>query len=246
MVDTIVIDGVEIPFNANWKRISISLSGGSDSAMLAHILCDLITKTNSAAEVHIISHTRNWKTKPWQEWDSKNVYNYLVNAFKNIKFTRHEGFVAPELEWGEKGPTMYDEYNKLVSGDNIQIRAFSEYVCFHNDIDVYFNAVTRNPRNVDFKGLHTRDVEPDENNHHLVIMKHMNKLVCHPFRFIEKDWIIRQYKNRNLTDLLNITRSCEGEFDGLDYDTYTPGQFVPTCGECFWCKEREWAIEQSK
>ena len=45
-------------------------------------------------------------------------------------------------------------------------------------------------------------------------------------------------------DLFNITRSCEGEFNGINYKTYTPGQFVPLCNECFWCKERAWAIEQ--
>jgi hypothetical protein len=49
-----------------------------------------------------------------------------------------------------------------------------------------------------------------------------------------------------ITDLLNITRSCEGEFEGIDYKTYIKGQLIPTCGKCFWCKEREWAIEQNK
>jgi len=61
-----------------------------------------------------------------------------------------------------------------------------------------------------------------------------------------KDWIIKKYDEENILDLLNITRSCEGEFEDLDYTTYTPGQTVPICGECFWCKEREWAIEQNK
>jgi hypothetical protein len=53
-------------------------------------------------------------------------------------------------------------------------------------------------------------------------------------------------RESNVEDLLEITRSCEGEFTGIDYKTYVRGQFVPVCGECFWCKEREWAIEQNQ
>jgi hypothetical protein len=64
--------------------------------------------------------------------------------------------------------------------------------------------------------------------------------------YTSKDWIIKQYYEHNIEDLLKLTRSCEGEFDGIDYLTYTPGQSVPVCNECFWCKEREWAIGQVK
>jgi hypothetical protein len=74
----------------------------------------------------------------------------------------------------------------------------------------------------------------------------MNRWAIHPFRFTEKSWVIKQYKDLEIEELLNITRSCEGEFENLTYETYTPGQYVPTCGKCFWCKEREWAIEYNK
>jgi len=77
-------------------------------------------------------------------------------------------------------------------------------------------------------------------------MKHMGIDICHPFVYTTKDWIVKQYYENNIEDLLNITRSCEGEFEHITYQTYTPGQYVPICRECFWCKEREWAIEQIK
>jgi hypothetical protein len=64
--------------------------------------------------------------------------------------------------------------------------------------------------------------------------------------YTKKDWIIKQYFENGIEELLNLTRSCEGEFEDVDYTTYTAGQHVPVCGKCFWCKEREWAIEQSK
>ena len=243
----ISVDGVNIPFNKDWKNISISLSGGADSTLLTYLLCDHIRKEKlEDITIHIISHVRCWKTKPWQKYDSLRVYNWLEEEFKKLNFKRHTNFISPDLEYAVTGPSLTDEYDKKVSGDNIQIRGFAEYICYTLDIDAYYNAVTRNPKDVDFKGMTERDIDPDDNNSYLVLMKHMDRWAVHPFRFIEKSWIVKQYFRLGLEDLLENTRSCEGEVEGLNYKTYRPYQFVPICGKCFWCKEREWAIEQNK
>lgn len=243
MLKYIEYDEVKIPFDTDWKKLSISLSGGADSALLASMLCDAIRyEGNPHCEVHVIQHIRCWKTKPWQKYDGLRVFEWLLKKYPDITFQRHTNFIPPELEWGDKGPQWIDEYGKTVSGDNIELRAFAEFVCHTYDIPVYFNAVTRNPRNVDFQGMPTRDIDPTEDNQHLLIMEHMGKLACHPFRFTQKDWVIKQYKEQDKEDLLSITRSCEGEIKGVDYTTYKPGWPVPECGKCFWCKEREWAL----
>ena len=65
------------------------------------------------------------------------------------------------------------------------------------------------------------------------------------FRFTTKDWVVQQYVKFGIMDLFNITRSCEGEFSTINYLTYAPNDPVPTCGECFWCKEREWAVRSA-
>jgi len=233
---------MQIPFDKNWKNIAIGLSGGADSALLTYLLSSLVTTQS----VHIISHKRMWKTKPWQSYDSLNVYAWFLKRFPNIKFIRHTNFIAPDIEYGNIGPSLTDEYGKQVSGDNIQQRSFAEYVCFNENVDAYYNAVTRNPRLALFNGMRERDIDPTDDNKHLERMVHMGVEVLHPFRFIEKSEIVKTYKELDIMDLFNISRSCEGEFEGIDYTTYKPGQYVPTCGECFWCKEREWAIEQSK
>lgn len=231
-----------VPFSNSWKRIAISLSGGADSALLSYLICQKV----KSQELHFISHIRCWKTKPWQKYDATIVFEWLQKRFPNVKMYRHINFIPSEMEWGNIGPVWTDEYGKNVSGDNIELRAFAEYTCYTNNIDVYFNAVTRNPRNVNFQGMPTRDIEPTTKNQHLVLMEHMGGLAAHPFRFIEKSEIIKEYINQEIQDLFMLTRSCEGTFENITYKTYTPGQYVPTCGECFWCKEREWAIEQNK
>lgn len=237
------MDECNIPFDPKWKNIALAVSGGADSALLTYLVCNEI---KAETTVHIINCVRCWKTKPWQQQDIKNVFGWMKERFPHITFKKHTNFIPPELEWGSVGPTVTDEYGKLVSGDTLELRSFSEFVCVTNNIDVYFNAVTKNPKDVSFSGLSIRDIEPDGENKHLELMIHMGFLVSHPFRFIEKKWILKKYIELGLQDLLNITRSCEGTFTDLNYKNYIPGQMVPVCGECFWCKEREWAIEQTK
>jgi len=237
-----VIDDLKIPFNDDWNNIAVALSGGADSALLAFLLCNY----NQEITVHCTSHVRMWKTKPWQKFDSKNVFDWLVTRFPKTNFVRHINFIAPELEYGNVGPNLTDEYGKKVSGDNIQIRAYAEFICHTENCDAYYNAVTRNPKNTNFSGMKERDIEPNDNNQHLRLMKHMNRYAVHPFRFVEKSWVLKQYRKHNIMDLFDLTRSCEGTVRGLTFENYTPGQYVPVCKECFWCKEREWAIEQSK
>ena len=231
---------MNIIFNQNWKSVAISVSGGADSALLAYLICSQVTTQS----VHIISHKRMWKTRPWQSHDSLNIYTWLLKKFPNVKFVRPTNFIAPDIEYGNIGASIPDEYNKFVSGDNIQQRAFAEYVCFNENVNAYYNAVTRNPRGLELGGMKERDIDPTDDNKHLERMIHMGVEVLHPFRFIDKSEIVKKYKELDIINLFDITRSCEGEFDGIDYKTYNPGQYVPTCGNCFWCKEREWAIEQ--
>lgn len=235
---------VNIPFESTWRNVAIGVSGGADSALLAYMICELAKEHN--VTVHIVNHVRMWKTRPWQQVDADKVYNWLFQRFYHTNFVRHKNFIAPELEYGNLGPVLTDEYSKKVSGDNIQQRAYAEFICDKVGADAYFNAVTRNPRSAEFSGMSERDIERTDSNKHLEYMIHMNRVVSHPFRFVDKSWILSQYKLLDIMDLFELTRSCEGEFENINYQTYTPGQYVPTCGECFWCKERTWAIEQTK
>lgn len=222
-----------VTVDKNWNRIGISLSGGADSALLAYLV---LKETN--ADIYFTTQIRMWKTRPWQRYIAQNVVNWFRERFPN-RIKHIEGFIPPEME--EPNTTyITDEYGAEKPGNRIILRAHNEFIIHTHKLDAWFAAVTKNPEDVP-GGL------PERNEGVLPLhMKHMGIDICHPFVYTTKDWIVKQYYENNIEDLLNITRSCEGEFEGLDYTTYTPGQIVPTCGECFWCKEREWAIGQAK
>jgi len=254
-VKTVKVDGLSIPFDETWDKILVSVSGGADSAMLCHTLASIIEERSLSTEIHVSSNIRMWKLRPWQRYDSLRVFQYLEDKFKTIKFVRHENFVPPELEWGNKGPTI-DHNGEQISGDILELRAFNEYVCSMNGIKAYYGAVTHNPYGTSFDGhMPERNLNPAAFRYRSMVNLVENKagvaFALHPFRFIDKSWVMRQYKRLDLSDLLNRTRSCEGDtsqypeiFKGLDYSTYVPNQEVPECGRCFWCLERNWAIEK--
>lgn len=239
------IDEVYFPFDSRWHRIGISISGGADSALLGFLLCSLISDKKLDIEIHVITNIRMWKTRPWQRYNSIDVYMWLKNKFKDLQFYRHENFISPELEYGNIGPIIKDQYGNMKSGDQINTRSYAEFVCHTNKIEAWFSAITKNaPEDFSSKGMPDRNVDKFTDLKSIV-NEHEGLWVCHPFRFTTKDWIVKQYKNNNILDLFYQTRSCEGDFDFLNYKNYIPGQSVPECGNCYWCQERHWAIEKN-
>ena len=105
---------MDVRFDYNWKNIAISVSGGADSALLAYLVCDLAKEHETT--IHIINHIRMWKTRPWQQYDGERVYNWLFQRFYHTKFVRHINLIAPDVEYGNMGPIIKDEYGKMVSG----------------------------------------------------------------------------------------------------------------------------------
>jgi hypothetical protein len=226
---------MELYLKHNWERIGISISGGADSALLAYLIC-----SNTNADIHFTNQIRLWKTRPWQEHVADNVIDWFKSHFKN-NFYLHRNLIPSELEWSDKGPTIVDEYGKLKSGNQIILRSHNEYIAHKYKLNALYGGINKNP-DIKIEGsLADRD-----NGHILPHFIHNGIDICHPFVYTKKDWIIKQYYEHDIEDLLNLTRSCEGEFKDIDYTTYTSEHYVPVCGKCFWCKEREWAIEQNK
>lgn len=224
---------MNIHLNKGWSRIGISLSGGADSALLAYLIL-----SNTDADIYFTTQIRMWKTRPWQGYVAKNVVRWFRNKFDN-NINHIENFIPPELE-EPASPLIQDEYGKFKPGNRIILRAHNEYVCHSNKLDAWYAGVTLNPIEQFEGALADRDSAnlPE-------ITEHMGVTVVHPFVNVRKNEIIKKYFDLGIEDLLNITRSCEGEFETINYKNYIPNQEIPTCGNCFWCKEREWGISNA-
>lgn len=233
--------GVYFHINPEWNSILITLSGGTDSAIMTYIICNFITNNNLKIKVHIASGIRFWKTKPWAAFHSLAVFNHLKDSFPSIDFIRHEFFVPPDIEYGYIGPTIKDLNGAMKSGDQITNRTFCEYLCFKYKINAVFSGVTMNIPNTEISGMASRDAEfsNKEEDLYMLIFEYNGIVVSNPLRTIDKNWVMRAYKDFNQLNLLEKTRSCEGIFDGLDYTTYVEGQYVPECNICYWCNERQ-------
>lgn len=239
-LSTYKADGLYIPFDPTWNRVLINLSGGADSAILTFLLCKHIEDNNYNCTVDVVSYIRMWKTRPWQSSIALNVYNWLKNRFPDIVKNRYTTFIPPELEMGAIG--LINDLGR--PGDAIIGTSYSQYLQAQHGYNAIYNATTKNPPgNTNPRRVVTRDNPQIERS--ILALLGTDGWFLTPFTLVAKDWIVKQYVNNDVLDLLNTTRSCEGEFSELNYKTYIPNQIVPICNECFWCDERAWAKKEA-
>jgi len=234
------VDGVRIPINPEWNNIVVMLSGGADSACLTYNLCKIIETYNLNIKVHIFSGIRVWKSRPWAADVSERVYNWLKNRFENILGQRHTYFVPTYFEHSNLGNAFDGK-----PGETIILAEYLEFLCSQQKYNAVYDATTQNPKNYSGKRMEVRD----ESTAQVLVGAHDNYWKLGPLQTTAKDWIIKQYKDNNILDLLKLTRSCEGDaylepiVFGRDYKWYDKNKQVPECGRCFWCEERKWALE---
>ena len=241
-------DGLDIPFNPEWKNIGINLSGGADSSCLLMLLSKIIMQTGSKCKVHVIQHHRCWNIRPWQGPVALAVFNKFKELFPSIEYIRYKNFIPVELEWGVLGPITKDAHGRDRSGDQIIVAAFNEYTMYQENIDAMYNGTSLNPDSEMQGGMGNRNKPAKDSILKEMMYPKVNGFVILPFKFVKKDWIVAEYYRQGMEELYNTTRSCEGS---IGHDTtkeliptledYKPGMYVPTCHECFWCLEREWA-----
>lgn len=81
-----------------------------------------------------------------------------------------------------------------------------------------------------------------------------------PWLMVSKDFVVKLYKDNNWIELFNLTRSCEGDIQNL-YGTTNISSYqhnttpLKTCLDarkdskdyiCYWCAERQWAIDKNQ
>jgi len=262
--------GIPIPFDPDWKRIGFNISGGADTAILMYIVLKHISEQNLDIEVHTISHIRIWTSRPWQRTVRLNVVKKLKDYFPNIKMVEHENFIPVEIEMAVIG-SVIPVKGEMKSGDQIENSSYARYIGFRFKLDAAYCATTRNPEHMSKKGGDPgRDYLTDTIDFDQMVYGPYHTglfpMQVKPFMYYTKDQVICEYFVHDVEELLNTTRSCEGETGYMNdasvaegitnkmvdngfenaFIHYTPGDELPECGKCFWCLERNWAIEEAK
>lgn len=253
--DFFIEDGLPIPFLKNSKSILIWMSGGADSALLTHFLCNHINKNKLNVEVHILNLIRKWEKAPWQQVIAKRVYNHFIDVYDNIQFNLHEMLIPTSVE--HVVFVNKDDVDKPITdftgGDVLLSNEYCNYLTAKYEIDVNYNATTCNPPVEFTKRVRSRDISCDGSQQSSIKLlgkaNPFNSYNCNPFIYTDKSWVIKQYKDNNLLHLLNKTRSCEAYIENTDYknwyDKFNADTLEDCNTECYWCQERNWALEQN-
>lgn len=226
-----------IVLDTRWPRIAVNVSGGADSALLCYILAQL-----TRAEIVVINYRRMYRTRPWQLHVYQQVFEELKRLCPKTKFREVEHYVAPELE----GYEMTIPGKTARGAEMIVQGSFNYYIAEELGISAVYNATTSNPphrlaHEIAERTRQLSEVTSDDLAHY----GKKNTWLIKPLLLRDKSWIVGEYKRLGLISLYAKTRSCEGEFADITYETYTPGQYVPKCGRCFWCRERAWAEQET-
>jgi len=280
------INGELFYFNPSWKKVGVNLSGGADSACGLAILCKLITELNCNTEIVVISHVRGWINRPWQRYIFVDVFNKIKSMYPNVSMQQIKSFIPPELEAGSLG--KIDKLNAF--GDVVIVSSFNIFATSEYKLEAVYNFTTLNPVKEDLKNYITENTKSVNDwmntsdrvwsedkldtwistrkyppQYQLSIQKfsHLYNKTSErifPWLLLKKDFVLNQFYKNGWEDLLNTTRSCEGDYSNL-YDSQS-NEIIPTyihketklitCTEknldnpCFWCVERQWAKESVK
>lgn len=235
---------IEIPVFA--ENVILRLSGGADSAILMWLICNEWMKQNKPLNLYTITVVH--EKRPWQSYHAQQVHDFISAEFPDINHLEFKSELCIDPGGAPDdaaiGPNRYVEKQ-----ENLITQTLHE---IYADTQV-FNGVTSNPPkeigeklwgwSETFKDIWERrekhrDWENRENHIEIAHMKNRNINIwhCNPFIKYHKASVIDIYRRYNLIDtLLPLTRSCEG------WDYITDG-FTKECGQCWWCKEREWAL----
>jgi len=203
-----------------------------------------------------------------QCWDDSRDFFYMDTGYfgNDVTSSNPNGWkywhriVKNDLQHGEIIPRPDDrwkKFNKTIEpwkkdGRKIIVAKPDEKPCkfYGIDLDQWTVDTVNTIKKYTDRPVEVRERAPKREDRDLIISTE-DQFLCHPFRFVDKSWIVAQYFYYGIEDLFNLTRSCEGDVTHKkiaptipNYQSYKPEMDVPECGTCFWCLERNWALSQ--
>lgn len=195
------------------KLIGVQVSGGADSALVLYTLLK-----NYDTDIIIITGSLN-KENNFNEIYATNVVDEIRKLTATDKIVKHL-FV----KFDDKGPGTHPSV--------IYRRRMMDKIASDNGLDLIVAGLTMNPpKGILSEGRDTRRDNPMP----VWIYDECVVPVYRPFAQLDKRAIIKAYKQLDILSLFDKTWSCEGSKEDTN-------NFSIPCKKCWWCKEREWAV----
>lgn len=217
------------------KRVSMSLSGGADSAILFYHACDVLSDKT------FIVWSGYDTRRPDSIFYAMEVYQFVKNSYPNVDILPHHTFKY--TTYPGMTPTQSKKWDwkldpKSVAHHEEEVKLWKEH-----RFDFTLNGMTSNPPEDAIKKF-KMDVdtghgviEPRRHNERDEwIHSDVFRSLYSPFVKKDKSYVRMMYEKYGVLDtLFPLTASCIG----FPHETNN-GQ--KPCRNCVWCKERLWAF----
>ena len=233
-VGTVKIDcaGVDLSIY-NEGPVGIMVSGGIDSAILLYYLM-----CNCTTTIHIYTTGSNKKFRR-NSIIAPKVVEKCIQLTGNNNVVHHIHYDESATE-----TSMIDAPRKAL--DRQEINIVYDGTTMNPPYDIAMNLV-RTVKHINTDGTmttHTATPDMSRDDAGNNVMSYNDDKFYMPWANTNKKGIAEMYRDENLIDsLLPVTRSCEWDPTCDYYDMI--GAVDPKlghCGECWWCKEREWGF----
>ena len=218
----------------NSKKISVSLSGGADSAILFYHACDVLPDKTFI---------------PWSGYDTRRpdsifyameVYQFVKNSYPNVNILPHHTFKYTTIA-GSKFQTT-KEWDWTKDPKSVAHHEAEYELWEKHKFDLTLNGMTSNPPEDAIKkfkmDIDTGHgiIEPRRHRDRPKWLLDGFRPLYSPFVQEDKSYVKMMYEKYGVLDTLYpLTASCIG----FPHETDN-GQ--KPCMNCVWCKERLWAF----
>lgn len=254
----------DVCFDYEADIYTVMISGGIDSAVTLYALCNTIAEKHpnkSTVIIHPLHVVRSNSTNigVYDFRDTSLEVNHIVefvkSQFKELTIT--QPIIDKSDYWWIFQPSHTGELErKYVIAQEALIKFVEwKYRNLDNLKIHHYHGNSKSPNIKKFPKLKNvvnsvasstvlaRDKDSKETIYHGSVTRYVpskedkNIVYYQPFRNADKRIIMWVANKLNVLEKLNdITNSCEG-------DKYQTGNFKYTCNKCWWCLERQWALD---
>ena len=201
-----------------YDNVGVMVSGGVDSAILLYY-----QMKHSTSTIHIYTEGSNTKFRR-NTIIAPRVVEKCIQLTDNINVIHHIN------------------YNKASTWESLYVNPTS--AIDKGTVQIVYEGVTMNPPD-DIAKKFAPELESGigrdiAGNNELF---HSDNKFYMPWANTDKRGIAQMYREENLIDsLFSVTRSCEYD-PTADYFNNIKDPELGHCGQCWWCKEREWGFK---